>query len=321
MTGLELMPFRHLLDEVVERAKPHLRQIYPTILPAALLAGVLATLYQRAAVELSIAVDMALLPTVLLLLLAFSTVLFLALSALTVASIDVILGREVDMKRAWFFAFRPKVAVTMAIVLALLFGLLVGPFFFSATVMTFFGLIGTALALLLLLPFFVLALVLLAFVMPVMVAEERYFLSALGRSASLAWVNRTGKLRDSGFLQALVLLVVGWLVVNALGILVQGPAALVQNYFLFRATTDGAVGNGSMLAPLWFDLPAQAASVAMAVAAWAYWTFGFGLLYLEIRRRREAYDLEQAIDALVESAPRGGGATARPPTDPRVDAG
>ena len=128
--------------------------------------------------------------------------------------------------------------------------------------------------------------------------------SAIGRSGSLARWNGTGKLRDSSFLQVTALLFVGWLVQNALGLLIQGPVAVLQNYLTFRQGLEGLADPMAAIPPLWLILPAQVANALIAAAAWFYWTFGFALLYRELRRRRESADLREAIHELTASSVR-----------------
>ena len=281
MSRLELLPFRHLLDDVVDIARPHFRRIYPTIAVPVAVSGAILALGQDRFYRSISSGEGNLLADSLLAMGGFFLVLGVfmwAFICLYVISVDVVAGREVSLRRAWLFPLRPTVFLTLVL----------------TTVLSLVSLLLCLVPAIVVWP-------LLALVIPVMVEEERYGFSAISRSASLARWNGTGKLRDSSFLQVLALLFVGWLVQNALGLLIQGPAAVLQNYLTFRDGLEGLDDPLAAIGPLWLVLPVQVANALIGAAAWFYWTFGFSVLYRELRRRRESPDLRRAVDELTAS--------------------
>lgn len=303
MSRLEIRSFRLLIDDVVDRIRPHFRTLFPAICLPAMLAGALIALCQDRMMGLMVETDLepqtaqfvGIVGAVLVAILTLA----LSLNALFVLSIDILAGRKPKLLRAWLFPLRPAVFLTLLLYSFLVFVSIV-LFFVLFFVLALW--VRPLLGLAILVFCFVLTIwssPLLVMVIPVMVEEKKFGFAALSRSGSLVFHNPTRKLADSGFLQTLTLLVVGWMVQNAFGILVQGPFAIAQNYLVFRDGVDGTMDPQSMIAPLWLQLPAQVASAGLTAAAWFYWTFGIGMLYFEIRRRRESPDLRQAIGELT----------------------
>lgn len=280
--GYELLPFRLLLDRVIPVARPHFRTIFPSVgLPIATMAVILGWLQNQWMQTLLTLSDepeaffgafagfMAVIFGVIL-------VYTLAYAALASASVDAVLGRPVDMGRAWRFALRPRTWWTLFLLLL------------STTVALLFCIVPV----LVVWP-------LLSLALPVMVAEGLYGVAALKRSAALVWWNGTGRSMDSGFLQVAVMLFVGWLVQNAVSGLVQTPMALLQQYWIIRDTPNGVVDPNLLVMPLWIMIPTQILVGLAAVVTWFYWTFGFSLLYTELLRRRYGADLEAGIGRLT----------------------
>ena len=202
----------------------------------------------------------------------------LGFSALLVGSLDAVAGRPVDMRRAWLFPFRPPVLATLVVVAManfLSFMMFLLPALYVVPVLTF--------------------------VLPVMVEEGRFGFAAIRRSVELVHWNPTGRWRDSVWLQTLVLLLIGLVVNYAVTFAVQLPFVVVQQVMFFRDAAAGELGDPAQLMAQtwWLQLPTQILTACATTASWLYWTCGIALLYREVRRRKEAEDLERAIDELT----------------------
>lgn len=283
MNDLDIVPFRQLIDRVTEPARRHFRRLFlPVALPLAF-AGLLLAILQGGwpTADIGSAADSALSFGFFFLLVAgFFTAYSLAFSALLVGSLDAVSGRGVDMRRAWLFPLRPRVLATLVIVAALDF----------------------LSAMMCLLPAFYVVPV-LAFVLPVMVEEERFGFDAIRRSVELAHFNPTGRWNDRVFLQALVLLAIGLVINYAVTLAVQLPFVVIQQILIYREAAAGEIDPAELLAgSMWIQVPAQILTAFASAASWLYWTFGISLLYREVRRRREAGDLAQAIAELSGAA-------------------
>ena len=182
------------------------------------------------------------------------------------------------MGRAWLFAVQPRVFGTLIVV----------------------SVANTLSVLMCLLPA-VYVVPILTFVLPVMVEEDRYGWAAIRRSYELAHYNPTGRWTDSAWLQILVLLSVGLVINYAVSLLVQLPFLVAQQIVIFRDAASGQMSDPAtlMAGMLWLQIPAQILSALATAATWLFWTFGVGLLYREIRRRKEGRDLQRAIDELT----------------------
>lgn len=283
MRDLDPTSFRLLIDRVLEPGRRHFRQVFlPVAVPLAV-CGVVAALAQVSWLSaLSGDGDLGqLLPLLggfFLLMAVFLTTYVLAFSALLVASLDAVAKRPVDMRRAWLFALQPRVFGTLVVVAVAS---------------------GLSLAMCLLPALWVIPT--LAFVLPVMVEEDLYGWAAIRRSAELAHYNPTGRWTDSAWLQTVVLIAVGMVINAAVSLTVELPFVVAQQIIVLR---DAVAGGGAdpaalLAATLWLQVPAQILSALATAATWLFWTFGIGLLYREIRRRREGDDLQQAIDELT----------------------
>ncbi len=293
MSDLELVSFRLLIDRVVDPARRHFRQLFPPIAAPLAVAGLVLSLVQTTWLigsgesfdEGSGLPVMAVLGSGCLLGAVFMVIYSLGFSALLVGSLDAVAGRTVDMRRAWLFPFRPPVLATLVVVA-------------MANLLSFMMLLLPALY----------VVPILAFVLPVMVEEGRFGFAAIRRSVQLVHWNPTGRWRDSVWLQTLVLLLIGLAVNYALTFAVQLPFVLVQQVLIFRDAAAGELGDPAALMAemLWLQLPTQILTACATAASWLYWTCGIALLYREVRRRREAEDLRQAIDELTGESDPGG---------------
>lgn len=281
------MPFLVLLDEAMRRVRTHLRAIFPAV---AVPVAVLTTLLQvvqilniRGVLSGERSPGMALFwtPWVLLMALVLIAVSAVAYMAGQVAALDALNGRPVDMERAWRFAARPPVWGTL---------------FLS-------GLAIFASFLLCVLPVFYVA-PLLSFAMPVMVEEGVFGVAALSRSADLARFNPSRRLTDSPIVKVLVLMLVTTLISYLAGLLVALPFQLPMFIDVFRHALSGDRDVQSAMSRwLWLQVPAVFLSSLVRMAVYLYTAFGIGMLFFDVRGRKEGTDLRSQIDAVFPGAP------------------
>jgi hypothetical protein len=102
-----------------------------------------------------------------------------------------------------------------------------------------------------------------------------------------------------------VLLVVGMLLSQVISFTVQMPLVFVQQLFVFREAAAGADPNALLYDArwLWLQVPATLLGSLAQSAVVLYLSFGMALLYFDVRRRREGYDLEAALDELEGRTP------------------
>lgn len=283
--GLDLVPFRLRIDRITDPVVRHARAYFwPVALPL-LASGVLLAVFQVQSSREMLGVADAgggenafvyfglFLATAL----GASLVYLVSYLALAIAAVDAVAGRPVEMGSCWRRAFHlpilgTSILVTVIVFVALLFCFL--PAFFVGP--------------------------LLALVVPVMVEERLYGFSAIARSARLVRFNRTKRWADSGWMQTFVLLLVGMGISWAASAAAQGPFVFWQQYIVIRETAAGAAADPAALAGnLWLQIPAQTAGALISVFVYAFWAFGLAQHFFELRRRKEAPDLEAAIDELV----------------------
>ncbi|MEM6794432.1 MAG: hypothetical protein AAF725_10660 [Acidobacteriota bacterium] len=288
MSSLELKPFRRLIDEVIPRARPHVRRLFPWIAAPMAAAGAGTVLAQRKAISaLSPIMDpsagdplagFGVFVLFMALTVGMSFLFALSYAALTLATHEALEARPVDPVAAWASALRPRVLWTLLVV----------------------AMVNGVAFLLCVFPIFA-ALPLTALALQVVAAEKVYGFQAIQRSFSLAWWNGDRRFGDSPFFRVLGMLFIGWILQSAAGLLVQGPFLAAQQYFILR---DAAGGVADPLAqgPLWIQLSGQVLASLATSLCWFYWTFGLGMLYRELRRSREAEDLRSAVAELTEPA-------------------
>ena len=76
------------------------------------------------------------------------------------------------------------------------------------------------------------------------------------------------------------------------------PMQLVQSWSMFREVGTAAEGLGASPWVVVLQAPVNLVSTFLGVAVWLYASFGFTLLFHDLRRRKEGTDLERAIDRL-----------------------
>jgi hypothetical protein len=276
------MPFVPLLDEALELTRAHFRAVFPAVaLPVAVVSTLTAVL-QALDVDEALSGDPSMIwsPRILLLALLLGILSLVAYVAGQVGALDALAGRPVDMRRAWRFAARPAVWGTLLLsVLAVLvaFILCVAPVFVVAP--------------------------LVAMVVPVMVEEGRTGAGALSRSVELALFNPSRRLGEHPVVKILLLMLVTTFISYLAGFLVALPFQLPMFIDLFRKAISGEQDIPAVVARwIWLQVPSQFLSSLARTAIYVYTAFGMGLLYADVRGRREATDLLPEIDALFPAA-------------------
>ncbi|HEV7503465.1 MAG TPA: hypothetical protein VGS07_00965 [Thermoanaerobaculia bacterium] len=275
------LPILPLLDEGLRLTRVHLRAIFPGVAVPVAVVATLAGVVQAVDVKSLFksgtpSPTLFWTPQILLAAVFLGLLSAVAYVAGQVAALDALAGRPVDMRRAWRFAARPSVWGTLllsflAILVSFLFCVL--PVFFVAP--------------------------LLAFAVPVMAEEERFGLGALSRSAELALFNPSRRLMEHPIVKVLLLMVVTTLISYLAGLVVALPFQLPMFIDLFRKALAGNQDITSVMARwIWLQIPAQFLSSLARTAIYIYTAFGMGLLYADVRGRKEGIDLRPEIDAL-----------------------
>jgi len=285
VSDLDLVPFRLLIDRIVEPARRHMRAVFlPVALPLAI-AGALAGIAQVAMLKGLGADPTASLPFLLgtiVLSIVYIVIYYFAYAAVTVAAMDAAAGRPVDMARAWRFPFRPMVFVTLGVT-------------FVAGLISAMMCIAPALY----------VVPILSFVLPTMVDEETVGSAAIRRSIELSHFNPRRRLVDYPWVKIGVFILIAWTVTYALTMVVQLPFVFVQQFLFFRDVLGGgspASFESAMSAQGWLQLPANVLGAFTTTIGWFYMAFGLAVLFQETRRQKEGQDLERAIVELVTVA-------------------
>jgi len=193
-----------------------------------------------------------------------------------VAAMDAVSRRQVRMARAWGFVFRPAVFATLVLV----------------------GLLDTLSLFAFVLPAFY-VIPLLSLTLPAMIDEGVVGFDAVRRSVELVRFNPTGRLVHSPWLQVFLLLLVGTVLSYAANLVVQLPFVVAQQLLFLREAFSGPEAAEAMKVALWLQIPASLLGALVSAVTWLYSAFGICLLFRELRRRKEAPDLVDAVDRLV----------------------
>lgn len=303
MTDLDLTPFRYLIDGIVVPARRHVRE---TVLPIAfplVICSILLTAAQLSWFKTMSSND----PDAffefimgwflfMLLTMAVTALYGLTLSALTMGAMQAVSGRaRISMSEAWFLVCRPSVLGTL---------ILIGMASFVAIIMCWVPSLYVV--------------PVLSFALPAMADEGLRGFAALQRGIALAHFNPTGRWIHMPWLQMLLILVVGQVLNYAVTLVVQLPFIAVQQVIILREAAAGqAVDPAELMAStFWLQVPAGVLNALTTAVAWLYTAFGICLLFQEVRRRKEAGDLETAIARLTgrpaAESPSGGTGTAAP---------
>jgi hypothetical protein len=301
------MPFLVLLDEAMRRVRTHLRAIFPAVaFPVAILTTLLQvaqTLSFRGILSRSDrASSLALLsmPLVLLVGLVLIFVSAVAYVAGQVAALDGLCGRPIDMRRAWRFGLRLRVWWTLILLVAAIgLPLLILVPAFSAR--SFLAIFFSVLLALLLVIFVAL---LLSFVIPVMVEEGAFGLAALSRSADLVRFNPSRRPTESPLLKVFVLMLVTTLIGYLAGFLVALPFQLPMIIDMLRHALSGDQDVQAVMSRwLWLQVPAAFLGALVRMAVYLYTAFGIGMLFFDVRGRKEGSDLRSQIDSVFGGPP------------------
>jgi hypothetical protein len=281
------MPFRLLLDEAIRQARRHFRALYPAVaIPLAvattLMAVVQALWFSRLTADIGSLRTPFWAPQVYLLALVNFGLLVLAVMALQVGAIDALSGRPVDMKRAWRFALRGRVLITL-----LVCGVLEIASVFCCCFPALF-----------VVPW-------LSFVSPVMAEEGRFGLDSISRSSELTLYDSGQGFFERPLMKVLLLIVVGVLVSYLLGLLVVMPFQIPMWIDMIRRIAAREDPVQGMPTWVWLQVPAQFLNSLVSSAVYLYMSFGIGLLYFDTRGRREGSDLRSEIDSMFPAPPPG----------------
>jgi uncharacterized membrane protein len=276
------VPFPVLLDDAVRWSRRYLRAIYPPIaIPAAVLAGLVAAAQVAWQPTQTMAAadpwqSLVRVYAMLAALVPYMLVMSVLYAAMTVAAVDAVAGRAVDVRRALRFVVRPRVLVTQLVVfclegVALLFCLFPALYVWPVVRMT----------------------------VPAMADEGVTGVRAIGRSAELAHHNPGRRFRTSPLLKILALMaVVSVISVLATSVL-QLPLMLVQVLVVMRKAASGEDLPGWYSSFLWLQLPLRCLASLIISAVYLYSSFAIALLFFDLRARREGDDLRRAIAGMT----------------------
>jgi hypothetical protein len=290
------MPLLPLLDEALRRTRACLPAIFWSVaLPLAVLRALL-TVFQAVTVRSQVSgvpdLQRILIQNgeILLLAVVVGFISAIAYTAGQAAALDGLTGRPIDMRRAWRFALQPRVWGTLFLVGLALAGALIVcvlPIFYVAP--------------------------LLSFVTPVMVEEGRFSAAALSRSAELTRYNPTGRLSESPIAKLLVVMLVTTLITILASWLVSLPFQLPMLIDLFRKSLNGGQDPQALVARwIWLQVPATFLTTLVATAVYLYSSVAVGMLFFDVRDRKEGVDLRSEIDAVFPASP----STMPPPLPP-----
>jgi len=278
------LPFRVLLDEAVRQSRRHIKRMYPAVaFPVALAAAAIpiAQGYMMQAVPeqggprfpLSVVGFGAVM-------VAYLLVYYLGYGALFAAAVDALGQRPISMRRAWGLMLRPRIFGTL-ILLTLAAGL------------------GMVMCLV---PGIYLGL-LFSLTIPVMVEEGVFGVAALRRSAELTRYNPQRELDGDPRLKVFVIILVGTLLGWVVGMLIQLPMIVIQQVLMLRDVAGGQRPDPARLMAklMWLQVPSQMLGMLTQTAIHLYMCFGLGLLFFDVKGRKEGLDLEAAVARLVES--------------------
>lgn len=276
------LPLRVLIDDAVKQVRQHFRSLYlPVAVPLALLSGMIPLIQGVWIKPVSSPAGPFAFPGMAVTLLAgllFMLAYGIGYAVLQFGAMDALLGVPVSMARAWRRVFSPRVLGTALMTTALV---LLG---FVCCVLP-----GIYLG------------VLFCLVVPVMAAEQRFGTAALARSRELTSHNPRRDIGSDPRLKAFVILLVGWILEYAVGMVVALPLIVVQQVVLFRGIASGTRIDPAaiMRRMFWFQIPTNVLGTFGRVAVALYVSFALNRLFLDLRARREGADLEAAIEGLA----------------------
>lgn len=284
---LGALSFRELLDEGVRAVRHRFRPLFlPFAVPVALAGGLIALLQARMFGALHASGPS--LPDMLSLVWSFGPValatvlyvlMFLVVNlAMQAAMVWAVEGGHPGASPAYRWAVRVRVLWTEMLKL---------------------GLIGLGL-LCCVAPGLVLILR-LWLVEAVMASEGSFGVAALKRAMKLVAHNPERRLATSPQVKVLAIALTAWLVSSVVSMAVNLPFTIVQQLIMLRgiASAEGAAdpGGGFGLV-LWLQVPQSLLGGLVTVAVLLYGCALTALLFVDLRRRMEGEDIEEALDAL-----------------------
>lgn len=278
------MPFPLLLDEAVWQARRHVKTLYvPVAIPLTLYTTLMAVAQilwlSRTSAPAPGSTPFGS-PEFILLTIVNLGLLLIAVMTLQVGVMDILAGRPVDMGRAWRFAFRGRVLVT---------------------VLLCYGVSIVSMVCCCVLPgLFVVPI--LSFTSAVMVEEDRFVIDAVSRSLSLALYGPE-QFFERPWAKMFLLFLVGMLISTALASLVAVPFQIPMFIDTVRQVGAGEDTLPNVTKWLWLHVPAQFLSSLVSTALYIYMTFGIALLFYDARGRKEGVDLRSEIDQVFGAPP------------------
>jgi hypothetical protein len=279
------LPLMAILDEGVRHFRRHFRQVYvPVCVPVALVSGLLplaqGLMFAGMPGGTPPADPFAALSGMIVFIvasLAIGVVYAIGQIAAMVGAMDGIGGRPISPSRCWRFPVGADALGTM-----LLTWLILVPAFCLCILPGVYGSL------------------LLAFVVPVMVEEGVFGTAALRRSSDLARHNPQRDVTSDPRTKVFVIMVVSFLLAYVVGLVVQLPLIVVQQVVMIRSAASGTRMDPSALmwTMLWLSVPTAILGGLARLAVGLYASFCTGLLFLDVRRRKEGGDLEGAIASL-----------------------
>jgi hypothetical protein len=285
----EPLPLRLLLDHAVGVSRRHFRAIYPPIAVPLALASAAFPVAQALFMGPMMAQGrapgtgqiVALVAVGLVAVAVFLVAYVLAFGSLYMAAVDAAAGRPVSMRDAFRRASVPSVWGTL--------------------ILSWVGFLAGLLCCLV--PGMYLA-ILWSLIVPVMVEEALHGTAALRRSAELIRYNPQRTLGSDPRAKAFLIVFVGMLMAYALSLVVQLPFIVVQQVYMVRQAASGArVDPAAMMRLMaWIQVPSNVLGSLVQTAVQLYIAIGVALLYFDIRRRREATDLEAGLARIETGA-------------------
>lgn len=284
------MPFRMLLDEAAKVSRRHVRTLFlPMSLFLALLKGLSAIVqvvwmqdYLGAIESGDIARMLPSLGGMGCLSLVVALVTLFAYAVLWATALDAVAGRPVSLRARVRWVLKPRVFGTVLIlVVCIVFGLMAC-----------------------LLPGYLVASI-LVFAIAAMTEEGLFGTEAMGRSSRLTLFNPRERFLETPAFKAFVLIFVASMIAYGLSAIVQVPVALAQQLLILRDST-GDAELATAFRWVWLSIPAQIFAGFTSAAVQLYLAMGTALLYFDVRRRVDGWDLEAALDEIAPESPPSG---------------
>jgi hypothetical protein len=284
-----------MLDEAMRLTRSYFLAIYPAVAFPMALLGMLMVIVQRPLLNQIIAVDASSIGPqffiayfgLIAISMVYGLVYWLAGCVILVGTIRAVAGQPIQMEGAWLWLIRPRVLGTLLLVAVIM---------------------GVGL-LCLCLPGFLVG-VLFGLVVPIMLIEQIYGTQAMSQSYYRLMYNPEGEVVTHPYLRLAVIWFAGGLIAYIVGFTVTLPFTAAQQFSAWRTLTSGEGLDTLSAMP---SLGSQFAQVVLSTlsryAVTLYVSFCVALFYLDIRNRREGFDL----DAILDEAGAPSGPVAPPP--------